>query len=233
MKTTWIERGLLLAAIGFSWYSWTMKQEADRQRVIASENYAAALDSVRHVQVGKDSAALVSLTQMAVHLKGTLGQLAKAEGLNARLHARLAITTRAVDTVLVGVVPPVADSAGRLVDSIQVVGPPISGTIAAAFQPLVRSRWDIRLQPNPIPLTVTVGCRKGLPPQLIVTGPPWATVEPSGVLDPSICHPENGEDRWDFGLFAGWGGTVWRNKKKEVKFVSGPTVGLGATWRPF
>ena len=200
MKVVWAERFALLVVVGVAWWSWTVKQEADRQRVIASENYAAALDSVRHVQVGKDSAALVSLTQMAVHLKGALGQLAKAEGLNARLHARLEVATRGVDTVMVGVVPVVADAAGRLVDSIQVVGPPITGTIAAAFQPLVRSRWDIRLQPDKIPLTVTVGCRKGLPPQMVVTGPPWATVTPNGVLDPSICHPPRQKARWPWFL---------------------------------
>ena len=200
MKTVWIERLILLVAIAVAWWSWTVKQEADRQRVIASENYAAALDSVRHVRVGRDSAALVSLTQMAVHLKGALGQLAKQEGLNARLHARLAVATRVVDTVLVGVAPVVADTGGRLVDSIQVTGPPITGTVTAAMQPLMRTRWDIRLQPDKIPLTVTVGCRKGLPPQMVVTGPEWATVEPRGVLDPSICHPARQTARWPWFL---------------------------------
>lgn len=210
MKTVWIERLVLVAAIGFAWWSWTVKQEADRQRVIASENYAAALDSVRRVQVGKDAAALVSLQQMSVHLKGALGKLAKAEGLNARLHARLAVATRGVDTVLVGVAPPVAGDSGRLVDSVAITGPPITGSVVADLAPWRPTVWGLRLQPDPISLTVTVGCRKGLPPQMVVTGPAWATVTPKGVLDPAICHPKARRNPlWGFLIGMGVGMVTW------------------------
>ena len=200
MKTAWIERLVLLVAVAVAWYSWSAKQNAEREAIIASENYAAALDSVRRVLVGKDAAALVSLTQMAVHLKGALGKLAKAEGLNARLHAQLAVATRGLDTVVVGVAAPVADTGGRLVDSVQVTGPPITGAVVADLAPWRPTVWGVKLQPDPIPLTVTVGCRKGRPPLLAVTGPDWATVEPSGVLDPSICHPRPQRARWPWFL---------------------------------
>jgi hypothetical protein len=63
----------------------------------------------------------------------------------------------------------------------------------------------VRLTPDPIPLTVIVGCRKHLPPELIATGPSWATIgNVAGTLDPLICHPKPSKARWPW-LLAGIG----------------------------
>ena len=203
MKAVWIERLVLVAAIGFAWYSWVHAQEADRQRIIAVENAYAAGDTVRLLRdaKAKDSLGFTrSLQQRDVDLDGLARRLAKAEGLNVRLRADLAVATRGLDTVVVGVAAPLAGDSGRLVDSVVVTGPPISGVVTADLAPWRPTTWGLRLKPDPISLTVVVGCREGLPPSLIVTAPEWATVTPKGVLDPSICHPKAQKARWPWFL---------------------------------
>lgn len=203
MKAAWIERALLVAAIGWSWFSWVHAQEADRQRIIASENAYAAGDTVRTLRDShaRDSAGYaVSLHQRDVALDGMVKRLAKAEGLNARLHAQLAVATRGLDTVVVGVAAPVADTGGRLVDSVQVTGPPITGTVTADLAPWRPTTWGLRLKPDPIPLTVVIGCRKGLPPSILITSPEWVQVYPNGVLSPELCHPRPQRARWPWFL---------------------------------
>ena len=198
-----LEMVVLLVAICVAWWAVTAKQHAEDEAVIASENYAAALDTVRSIRLvsrGQDTviASLSSLLQTkAVALDGALRRLAQSERLAARLRADLAVAGRGVDTVLLGVAPPVGDTGGRLVDSVAVTGPPITGSVAADMAPWRPTRWGLRLQPDPIPLTIVVGCRDQGPPELIVTGPTWATVAPTlGTLDARVCHPVRAKARW-------------------------------------
>lgn len=203
MKTVWIERLVLLVAVGVAWYAWSAKQNAEREALIATENAYAAGDTVRILQDRhyRDSSGFArSLAQRDVQLGGLSRRLARAEGLNAQLHAQLAVATRGLDTVVVGATAPVADTGGRLVDSVAVTGPPITGAVVADMAPWRPTIWGLRLQPDPIPLTVTVGCRKGLPPEILITSPEWVQVYPKGVLDPAICHPKPQKARWPWFL---------------------------------
>ena len=198
-----VEFGVLVVAVCVAWWALVAKQHAEDEALIASENYAAAMDTVRTIRLvsrGKDTALayLSSLLQTReIALEGALRRLAKSEGLVVRFRADLAVAGRRVDTVLVGVAPPLVGDSGRLVDSVAVTGPPVTGQVRADMAPWRPTVWGLRLQPDPIPLTIVVGCRDRGPPELIVTGPTWATVAPTlGVLDARVCHPTRQKARW-------------------------------------
>lgn len=198
-----VEVGVLVVAVCVAWWALVAKQHAEDEALIASENYAAAMDTVRTIRLvsrGKDTALahLSSLLQTReIALEGALRRLAKSEGLVARFRADLAVAGRRVDTVLVGVAPPLVGDSGRLVDSVAVTGPPVTGQVRADMAPWRPTVWGLRLQPDPIPLTIVVGCRAKGPPELIVTGPTWATIAPTlGTLDARVCHPARQKARW-------------------------------------
>lgn len=198
-----VEFGVLVVAVCVAWWALVAKQHAEDEALIASENYAAAMDTVRTIRLvsrGQDTviASLSSLLQSKdVALTGALRRLAQSERLTARLRADLAVAVRGVDTVVVGEAQPVRGDSGRLVDSVAVTGPPVTGQVRADMAPWRPTVWGLRLQPDAVPLTVVVGCRDGLPPELIVTSPTWATVAPTlGQLDARVCHPVRQKARW-------------------------------------
>ena len=212
--TPWKAVPWLVALVAVLVAGWALRARAlaEREAVIALENERASRQEVRRltleVEHGQTSVATVSalLQRERVELHGALAKLARAEHLTARLRADLAVATRGVDTVMVGNAPPALDSAGRLVDSVVVTGPPITGSVVADMAPTRPTRWGLRLQPDPIPLTVVVGCRvRGKPPELVVTAPDWVTIQPSlGTLDARVCHPTPQKKRWPW-LVAGMG----------------------------
>lgn len=206
-----VEFVVLLVAVGVAWWAVVAKQHAEDEALIASENYAAAMDTVRTIRLvsrGQDTviASLSSLLQSKdVALTGALRRLAQSERLTARLRADLAVAVRGVDTVVVGEAQPVRGDSGRLVDSVAVTGPPVTGQVRADMAPWRPTVWGLRLQPDAVPLTVVVGCRRGAPPEIIVTGPQWVSIgKITGTIDPSVCHAPSKSSRLKW-LLAGVG----------------------------
>ena len=199
MKAPWIERIVLVLAMAVAWYSWSAKQNAQREALIATENALAAQDTVRVLRIGKDGARAAyveALQQAQVTLRSAEARLAKAERLQAKLRADLAVAVRGIDTVYTGHTIPIMGTigpdSGSLRDSLTLTGPPITGHVTADLNPSRPTRWGVQLRPDPIPLTVIVGCRKVGPPETLITGPSWVTIVPHGVIDPSVCHPKKG-----------------------------------------
>lgn len=190
---------VLVVAVLFAWYAWTAKQNAEREALIATENALAAQDTLRVLRIGKDgerAAYVLALQQAQVTLRSAEARLAKAEKLQAKLRADLAVAVKGVDTVYTSLPATVGADSGSLRDSLTLTGPPITGSVTADLSLTRPSRWGVRLTPDPIPLTVIVGCRKVGPPEIVVTAPNWGRVVPSlGTVDPALCHPKKGPNR--------------------------------------
>lgn len=209
MSEKWVSRIVVIVAVLVAWWSWTVKQNADREALIASENALAAQDTVRVLRLGKDgerAAYVLALQQAQVTLRSAEARLAKQEKLLAKVKADLSVAVKGIDTVYVGPTEHATttiDSIGQMTttitslrDSLTLTGPPITGSVTADLSPTRPSRWAVRLTPDPIPLTVIVGCRKVGPPEIAVIAPNWGTVVPSvGTVDPALCHPKKGPNR--------------------------------------
>lgn len=213
MTEKWISRIVVIVAVVVAFYAWSAKQNADRTALIVTENALAAQDTLRVLRIGKDGARqafVLALQQAEVNLRASEAKLAKLERLQAKLRADLAVAVRQVDTVIVTTTATVGADSGSLRDSLTLTGPPITGHVTADLSPIRPSRWTVRLQPDAIPLTVIVGCRKNLPPEIIVTAPNWGTVVPTtGTLDPAICHPKPGPSRVKWLLISVGLGVLW------------------------
>lgn len=192
----WLEGAVVMLLVAALWWTLVTKQDVERQLVIERENTQAALDTVRAYRLGrqKDSVGYArSLLQLQVRLDGALGDLARAERLVAKLRADATIHVTPVDTTVVGNAPVVDSLGGALVGRLDLAGPPITGYVSARLAPATPSQWDVHLQVAPIPLRLTVGCKRDGPPAIGVVAPAWAQVElGESVLDPEVCHPKKG-----------------------------------------
>jgi hypothetical protein len=199
MTEKWISRIVVIVAVVVAWYSWSAKQSADREALIATENALATQDTLRLIRIGKDgaqTAAVLALQQAQVTLRSAEARLAKAERLQAKLKADLSVAVRGIDTVYTSRPATVGADSGSLRDSLTITGPPITGSVTADLSPRRPSRWTVNLTPDPVEVRVIVGCRKHLPPEVVVIGPTGSTIVPTGgTLDPALCNPKKGPNR--------------------------------------
>ncbi len=192
--------GLLVSTIG-GLYLW---RNASRTAAIAAQNEIAARDTTRLVLVDKaEQAAIYArvIRQMGVQLDKTTRRALKAEG-NAKPRARTGIVVQAspVRRDTTHVLVPQANGPW-LADSLQLQGPPITGTVNVKIKP-DSAIWRYDLRPDPITLGYTLACGdKGA--VVAIKVPDWASVSiDSGAVDPEVCHKKSSKFLLGAGLGA-------------------------------
>lgn len=173
---------------------------------------------VQHLRAERDDALIAAHDAIAardtlVLLRQTdstriVGQLATYHGAvvspRDQLSNNAAGTSKTVTTLTVAArqthtehtTPPVL-AGGDAVYTDSVIGPPADARVTVTVTDSVR--WDWTIQPTPIPLTIDVGCRARLKPDVIIEAPDWTRI--SGVktnLDERLCDHANavGPPKW-------------------------------------
>lgn len=183
----WLGVGALAAVVALGLYVRSVRRERDAA-LASSANAVAALDSARVVGVWNDLELTQRLAFQEEAVAGLRDSLARARGRTRALTALLAAPRR-VDTVQVGR-PAAVDSAGAIVATDSVVGPPVDVRATARITG-PRADWSWSVRPRPIPLVVDVGCRGRLKPDVVVGAPTWVTIDSVGTrVGVDVCGGE-------------------------------------------
>jgi len=155
---------LAVAALAVVAAAYVQKLRADRDAaLVAAHNAEAARDSAKVVWRGDSARAWQ--------------RLALLEDSNSALRKKLKAGRSAATTVVVVrpdtvFVEHPADTSS-LADSVK--GPPADVSVRLSLSSPPTWSWSIR--PSPIPLTVDVGCRGRLDPDVLVTAPDWVRLD--------------------------------------------------------